>query len=896
MKAIFILLLTSFTLQAALPQGGKDHKIYRQNEHEIWLSLAEENNKLNLDNDAINGKTKELIHGFASYECILGDFPEGPELLLKARILEKMKPKSPLAKLFIGQIILSTSEGTYQDLSDGYKYINESTEVIRSKSYSPLAKFISSCWLRRTTYKGVRINGKKVKDIHLNHRDALFNYILTKNENGEARFKYKFIKKFFTYDIQRNHIEDFHKKTLKNKSKMDPWLYEMILANYTSIKGALSTPKKASQEELRKHHTQSQKLSSQHLKNAFKLDPTKPEAAVELMYKTHSHQQNSPRTWFEKAISIEFDNPDAYKNYLLVLHSVDNLIAFGRECSSTGRYDTLVPFQHIEATKRLYKKLKYNYPLIKKMKLYDEIHEVFKAYEKNELQNKVFLNRNRNYFRARHLGYAYRIGRYTHVRKLHQLFGESLNVKSVLDDFYMKYETAIPLSYAMSGPASKLVDQLFKKFYWDSMPGKHQWRSQNELNHYVKMYEEAKGMTSEKESEKFFKVLGEIIDIEKKFHNNDWVNLKFTKDLRLWQIYGGNWKYIDEHTVEANNLNSKSQYLSSNAFFRPPYIMEVDVESIKSNWRGNHLFAGLIIGRMQGPKTGRAFWVDGLRKKTGTGVPGKDPQAYDIKNKTRKNKLSVYVWDGYAEIHVNNGSTWLTKTDKNFVPLRSGLGIMPTLGVSGIVRYSNVRVKKLNIGPPPKNSDSNEKLAYYSQRMQLNDIKADYEHMAISLQSLNKNEEALDIIAKMETKWKSWWIPYYKHVIYSNLKNYKRATAAIEESYKQALSYGKSQNTVRNALAWYLATCPDETFRNTDRAIKLSKESLKAKVKDSTKAQYLDTYGVSLANSGKFKEGIKYLNQALKKISNNDKLKFAIKKRIESFKQNKIYIDIHEDE
>ncbi len=105
MKAIFILLLTSFTLQAALPQGGKDHKIYRQNEHEIWLSLAEENNKLNLDNDAINGKTKELIHGFASYECILGDFPEGPELLLKARILEKMKPKSPLAKLFIGQII-----------------------------------------------------------------------------------------------------------------------------------------------------------------------------------------------------------------------------------------------------------------------------------------------------------------------------------------------------------------------------------------------------------------------------------------------------------------------------------------------------------------------------------------------------------------------------------------------------------------------------------------------------------------------------------------------------------------------------------------------------------------------------------------------------------------------
>lgn len=888
---LLILLISGFNILAAIPQTGKDHKLYLQDELKIWISLADENQKLGSDNDKIKAKTQELIKAFAEYECVLGDFPEAHELLEKARSLEKMKPQSPLAKLFIGQIILTITDGQFKDLTTAYRYIDEATTEIRKGDYSSFAKYISSRWLRKTTYKGLRISGQKEKEIDLNHREALLNYVMSENRKNETRFKYEFVNGFLKFGVQKHHNDEFNKKVIQNKDKIDPWLFEMIRGTYTDINGALTIPKKASDDELGKHHTKFQKAAAEHFHRAFKIDPEKPEAPVELMLKTFAQKDDSPRYWFEKAVSIEFDNPKAYSTYLIFLHHLDELRAFGRECSNTGRFDTLVPAQQIETTKKIYKLLKYNYPLIREMKLYDDIHEVFKAYEQNELKNNVYLKREKNYFRARHFGYAFRVGRYTHARKLHQMFGDTLNVRSVLDSFYIDFKTAVPLSYAMSGTASKLVDQLFNKFSWDSNPKESFWRTEKELENYIKMYEEAKAMTSEKESEYFFKVLGEVMDLEKRFLNNEWVNLTFTKDLRLWQVYGGNWKYIDENTVEADNLNSKKQYLSSNGFFKPPYVMEVDVESIKSNWRGNHLQAGLIIGRMYGPKTGRTFWVDGLRKRTGMGIPGQRPYGYDIQTNSKKNKITVYVWPGHAEIYVNDGQTWYTKTDKKFEPLRVGIGIMPSFGISGIARYSNCRIKKIDFGPPPKDDDYSKKLEYYEKRLKVRELKGDFEFKAISLYYLKKYNECLDVLKLIDSRWNTWWTDSYRYHVYKSMKEYSNALKSLESAYKQLPGSHSKKLNFKNTIAWFLATCPDEKIRNIERATKLAKENLKAKVDKTTMGSYLDTYGVCLGNSGKFEEGIGYLKQAQEIFKDNETFVGYIEKRIASYKEKKIFID-----
>ena len=54
------------------------------------------------------------------------------------------------------------------------------------------------------------------------------------------------------------------------------------------------------------------------------------------------------RLWFDRATSAQFDYNPAYENYLLQLlphwgGSLKEIMAFGRACLETGRFDTLVP-------------------------------------------------------------------------------------------------------------------------------------------------------------------------------------------------------------------------------------------------------------------------------------------------------------------------------------------------------------------------------------------------------------------------------------------------------------------------------------------------------------------------------------------------------------------------
>ena len=56
--------------------------------------------------------------------------------------------------------------------------------------------------------------------------------------------------------------------------------------------------------------------------------------------------------------------------------------------------------------------------------------------------------------------------------------------------FSLDYKLAIPLVYAMTGPASRLVDQLLYAFDWGT--GENEWRSEKELDTLIKVLDEAK--------------------------------------------------------------------------------------------------------------------------------------------------------------------------------------------------------------------------------------------------------------------------------------------------------------------------------------------------------------------------------------------------------------------
>ena len=114
----------------------------------------------------------------------------------------------------------------------------------------------------------------------------------------------------------------------------------------------------------------------------------------------------------------------------------------------------------------------------------------------------------------------------------------------------------------------------------------------------------------------------------------------------------------------------------------------------------------------------------------------------------------------------------------------------------------------------------------------------------------------------------------------------KYAEASKEFNY--LVSLHPRSVTLARALsdrAWFLATCPDPSFRNGQQAVKDAKAACSLMVwKDE---HMIDTLAAAYAETGDFESAMRYAQQALgvKDISAEDSKK--IQRHLELFKQNK---------
>lgn len=84
---------------------------------------------------------------------------------------------------------------------------------------------------------------------------------------------------------------------------------------------------------------------------AWELNPAEPWAAAEAMRFTHNKdkaaKEPSRREWFDRAVTAQFDLEAAYRYRIQTIRSstgsIEHLLAFGRACLETRRFDTIVP-------------------------------------------------------------------------------------------------------------------------------------------------------------------------------------------------------------------------------------------------------------------------------------------------------------------------------------------------------------------------------------------------------------------------------------------------------------------------------------------------------------------------------------------------------------------------
>jgi hypothetical protein len=142
----------------------------------------------------------------------------------------------------------------------------------------------------------------------------------------------------------------------------NPWLSEMIMGEWEITEAWMDRGNGWSKEVTKEgwegfvRHIGKARA---HLFKAYTLRPEFPEASSRMIMVAMAGgapEGESTRLWFERAREAQFDNAEAYENYLLSSRarwggSNDRLLAFGVECGETKRFDTAVPLVYFKSVR-----------------------------------------------------------------------------------------------------------------------------------------------------------------------------------------------------------------------------------------------------------------------------------------------------------------------------------------------------------------------------------------------------------------------------------------------------------------------------------------------------------------------------------------------------------------
>ena len=138
---------------------------------------------------------------------------------------------------------------------------------------------------------------------------------------------------------------------LQARAETDPWLLRMALGQQSLEEGWRARGQGWAQQvrpEAWPVFERGLQGARRNWEQAYKLHPEYPEAAGNLITVTYASSSGNPRVWFDRAVAAQFDYMTAY---LLMTEALlprwggthGAMLAFGKECLDTGRFDTQVP-------------------------------------------------------------------------------------------------------------------------------------------------------------------------------------------------------------------------------------------------------------------------------------------------------------------------------------------------------------------------------------------------------------------------------------------------------------------------------------------------------------------------------------------------------------------------
>jgi tetratricopeptide (TPR) repeat protein len=118
---------------------------------------------------------------------------------------------------------------------------------------------------------------------------------------------------------------------------------------------------------------------------------------------------------------------------------------------------------------------------------------------------------------------------------------------------------------------------------------------------------------------------------------------------------------------------------------------------------------------------------------------------------------------------------------------------------------------------------------------------------------------------------------------WTKIRNYGKAI----QDYDEVLRLNPNELPSYNTLAWLLATCSQQTFRDGGKAIKLATRA--CELSSWKSGAHLDTLAAAYAEVGQFDTAIRYQGQALQDPTYAGGRGDVLRQRLELYKQNRPY-------
>ena len=870
---------------------------YLQEKRAFLLKLNDQYEQKSQDPEETRRAFIKLHRHYIDVVCAQRDRISWAELYAEARAFLKLDPKDPLSLIQTGRII--TGSGLDDQVLVTLKMV-QGAEA-RIEGYSPYAKLLAIRARTEIDY-GLVLSKKQIADVFDKHLVLLFEWMNQKGQSDSLQ-RLMFEEAAWLLDDVDGLWDQidvkFRSKFLKainNSKNLSPWLKNMLLAdcNFEIAwehrgNGFAGSVTEAGWEGLHKHLA----IAEKHFNKAYALKPNRPEAAASMIAVAMAGDTElDEQVWFDRATAAELDNVIAYNRMITSLRprwggSHQKMIDFGRQCQQTGRYDTFIPFVFCDGLRLIKSDLDLEPDELKK--IYRDVHQVCNNYEKFLNEKGFSPLADKHYHRGVDFGFAIQWELWLEAQKVYQQHNGEIFSKIAENKFGINFKEMAGFAFAVNGDASELVKSIHQRM--ESGLKGHQ-RTAEQSAQLLSDIEEARMVDGIPEAEPYLRLKQELVEKQLDFHEGDWVELTFTKDLRHWQIIGG------KFTVEApNSLLSYSegegvQYISYLTSFPPPYELELTVESIEANSNlSKHLQAGFTCGRQYGPQSGRFFWVDGIRGRTGVGVPGEPPAGIGIPREAKINDLKVNVFNGYYEHFVTNGQDrHLIALDKEFEPGRVGLALLPWYKISGRVRFKNLRVRKLNIKPPPLAEDNLAIIDYYRERLKTNQNSSFHIRVGLALGELEKSDEAIKSFkeaAKLNPK-DYFPLTMQGYELFKQ-KKYSAALKAHLASLKKCTGpYRPRRSSVLTNLILVYGACPDESVRDGKQAVKYAKQLQKLNQKKKLTWKVLSTMSIAFAEDQQFEKAIGFCKQGLGKAKTDEEREF-LNKKIKLYQQKKAF-------